>query len=268
MSQKVFVFDIDGTLITDSGEIETSTLNAVEEVYSKGNKVILASARPLKSIREIASNFDGVEFEGLVGLNGSVAFVNEASIYSCSLRKKYVRKVLEITRSYEVCANLMTKEYWFLEEENKYSQEEAEIVGMKPRKVDDLLRIDEEVFKILLLGDSDEISIAKNELNRKIGAIKATISKPEYCEIINSEASKAVALKKVVQEINKKFQEAEIVVFGDGENDIKMMELADTSIAMGNSEERVKKVADYVTKGNNNNGIKFGLNEFKLLEDD
>ena len=47
----------------------------------------------------------------------------------------------------------------------------------------------------------------------------------------------------------------EIVVIGDGENDISMFKVTPNSIAMGNAVDDIKKEANFVTDTNNNDGL-------------
>ena len=47
----------------------------------------------------------------------------------------------------------------------------------------------------------------------------------------------------------------EIIAIGDNYNDLSMLELAGLSVAAGNAVEDVKKICDYTTKANNNEGV-------------
>ena len=58
----------------------------------------------------------------------------------------------------------------------------------------------------------------------------------------------------------------QVVVFGDGYNDLSMLTAAGLGIAMGNAREDVKKQSDYVTDGNNEDGIAKALWRFVYKE--
>ena len=47
------------------------------------------------------------------------------------------------------------------------------------------------------------------------------------------------------------------VAFGDGENDISMLQSAGYSIVMGNASDKVKEYADFITKSNNEDGVAY-----------
>ena len=56
---------------------------------------------------------------------------------------------------------------------------------------------------------------------------------------------------------------AEVIAFGDAENDIPMLRAAGMGVAMGNAADAVKQAADMVTLSNNDDGIAAALE--KLL---
>ena len=57
----------------------------------------------------------------------------------------------------------------------------------------------------------------------------------------------------------------ELMAFGDGENDIGMLQLAGVGIAMGNAPDCVKAAADEVTDGVDDNGIANALRRHGLI---
>ena len=57
----------------------------------------------------------------------------------------------------------------------------------------------------------------------------------------------------------------ETMAFGDGENDIEMLEAAGIGIAMGNADDIVKKSADYVTDSVDDDGIGKALRHFQII---
>ena len=53
-----------------------------------------------------------------------------------------------------------------------------------------------------------------------------------------------------------------MMAFGDGENDIEMLQAAGIGIAMGNAMPEVKAAADEVSSGNNEDGIAEALQKY------
>ena len=57
----------------------------------------------------------------------------------------------------------------------------------------------------------------------------------------------------------------EIIAFGDGGNDVDMLEYAGIGVAMGNAGEDVKAAADYVTTAIDDDGIFNALKHFNVI---
>jgi len=57
----------------------------------------------------------------------------------------------------------------------------------------------------------------------------------------------------------------EALAFGDGDNDIDMLEQVGFGIAMGNGSEALKNVANYVTKKSTEDGIDYALRELQII---
>ena len=90
-------------------------------------------------------------------------------------------------------------------------------------------------------------------------------SKDEYIgELYNPKISKGQALKNLAEYYN--IPRENIIAFGDGENDIEMLEYAYHGVAMGNSSDNVKKHARHVTDNIWNNGVYKFLSNFFNIE--
>jgi Predicted hydrolases of the HAD superfamily len=70
-------------------------------------------------------------------------------------------------------------------------------------------------------------------------------------------------IKHLLEELNMK--DKPVYAFGDGANDIPMIEFADYGIAMANGIDEVKDIATYITTENVNGGIVNGLKHFNLI---
>lgn len=55
------------------------------------------------------------------------------------------------------------------------------------------------------------------------------------------------------------------MAFGDGGNDVDLLEYAGIGIAMGNGGERIKQSANYVTLRASEDGVTHALKQFKIL---
>ena len=92
----------------------------------------------------------------------------------------------------------------------------------------------------------------RNELN-KIEEIEITSSWGNNLEIMSEGSTKGKAIEFLANLLN--INREEIIAFGDNYNDVSMIEFVGTGVAMGNAEEDVKNIANYVTDTNSESGV-------------
>ena len=116
--------------------------------------------------------------------------------------------------------------------------------------------------KILAIDhDSDKISNLIDVLSHKFGEnFYITRSTPHFCEISNKKANKGSAIEFLAKKWNIKKEE--IMACGDQNNDIEMLNAAGIKIAVGNSAECLKNIADFVTSDVENDGICEAIRKF------
>ena len=88
-------------------------------------------------------------------------------------------------------------------------------------------------------------------------------STPYFIELLPIGIDKGLALKQLLPRLG--MTTANLMAFGDSYNDITMLQAAGLGVAMGNAEEAVKAVADYVTDSNEADGVATALRHFNIL---
>ena len=78
---------------------------------------------------------------------------------------------------------------------------------------------------------------------------------------MSSEASKWTAISNLANKMNIKTEN--IIAFGDDTNDIEMIKNAGIGVAMGNADEQLKNIADFITDTNQNDGVAKFLGKMK-----
>lgn len=81
--------------------------------------------------------------------------------------------------------------------------------------------------------------------------------------VLQENVSKSLAIVKTLDSFG--IGRSEAIAFGDGENDIDMLELVGLGIAMGNGNEKLKNVADFVTKPSSEDGIDYALKKYGII---
>ncbi|MBP5645182.1 MAG: HAD-IIB family hydrolase, partial [Bacteroidales bacterium] len=86
---------------------------------------------------------------------------------------------------------------------------------------------------------------------------------PEFSDLVNRENSKASGIEAILRHFG--LQRSECIAFGDGGNDIEMLEYCGIGVAMGNADEEVQRHADYVTTSVDEEGILHALKALKVI---
>ena len=86
---------------------------------------------------------------------------------------------------------------------------------------------------------------------------------PDFTDIVAKGLSKASAASILLDRLG--IAREECMAFGDGGNDVPLIEYAGIGVAMGNAAEEVKAVADLVTRSVDEDGIVATLKNFGLL---
>ena len=126
----------------------------------------------------------------------------------------------------------------------------ANVVGVTP------------VHKLLYLGAEEDLAALRPALEQTLGD-RATVVKAidGMLEVLPPGASKGAALRRLLEERN--LDPSAMLALGDGENDVEMLRLAGTGVAMQNAVQAAKDAADVVLdQSNDEAGVAAALERF------
>jgi len=268
---KAIFSDIDGTLLNSNHQIADCTKEIVKKVMKKEIEFILISARMPSGIKAI---YNDLKIQSpLISYNGALILsnpeVNEKNtiLYSTTISKIDANKMYAIIKERYpgISFNLFSYDQWLVEDkEERWTKQESDIIKVHPIEVNvkKYINQNEMVHKILCMGDPGLISELECELNNSFFDIYCYRSKDTYLEITSNKASKVLGIK--VLETYFAIKPEEVLAIGDNFNDMDMIKYAGTGIAMGNAPQQVKEASDFVTKSNDQEGIKLALETFVL----
>jgi Cof subfamily protein (haloacid dehalogenase superfamily) len=262
VTPKLIALDIDGTLLSGYLTVLPKTKAALQAVAAKGHHVVVVSSRPPRSVRNIA---DILELDSSVTISFGGAYIldNQHVLFEQTLSPELAKDIIERVRNVALHVSLYSAENWFVEQDDYWAEQEAKIVGFTPTLVGDLLHHTNNVHKFLVMGKAQEIATFQEELRSSNLEVDAVRSKPTYCEVNPHDVHKASAVELVARHFGLTL--ADVIAFGDGENDLTMIREAGTGVAMGNAVPAVKAVAKLVAKSNDEDGIAVALEELGLL---
>ena len=289
---KLITVDLDGTLLNKYGEVTEYSKNIIKRLTEQGVLVVLASGRISESVLTIAKEIGANKY--YISGNGSVLYdmQKEEIIYEKYLSKEKVLELVELCEKNSIYYNIYTESsviakslnynvaFYNYENTKKSSDKKTEI-----NIVDDVYKYvkDLNTNKFLKMTICDENKIVFSSILRKIKNIQdidvlevSHMSKKKikmgtkeisvgyfYTEISSKNVDKWYAIEEIMKK--EKINKDEVISFGDNNNDILMIKNAGLGIAMGHSNEQVKKVAKFVTKTNDEDGVAEALKNIMLL---
>lgn len=266
--KKIISLDIDGTLYNDDKKITPKTKESLLRAQKNGHILCLASGRPTSGLVPIANELEMQKYHGmLLSYNGAVVIdhMTGKKIYSKVIPNELAKRLLKHLEKFDVNPIVDDGETIYTTNPNSFQVPyESKSNHLKIKKVDNIHNsIDFEPAKILIAAPSEILQHEKETIIEPFKSeLEFVLSAPVYLEATLPGISKADALKKACQVLN--ISTDDIVAFGDAQNDIQMFELAGYSVAMGNAVDEVKKIANYVTTTNNEDGIASALEKLNF----
>lgn len=250
------LLDIDGTLLNSMNCIDEMTKNVIA-AHRNNNRFVLCSARKPSSTKQILYRLNLGE-EVIVCYNGALIIEENEKLSEKTLSKDNVAMIYRMAKECDVTINIYCDDIWMVEKLDRFVLEESKIIGEQPYLVQ---QIDEgqNVHKILLLGYEDKLKCLKERLAKVNGLVMCN-SKKGYLEITSSQASKRKALEFLLKYFSVDVQDS--MAIGDGYNDLELLQNVGIGVAMDNSPDDVKEVAQFVTYSNDKKGVGFALDKF------
>ena len=254
---KAAFFDVDGTVYSHESKcVPESTIEALKALRKKGIKTFLATGRHFSEIDEFPVG--KIPFDGYVMLTGQLCTDGKRNvIFGNAIDGADAEYLLDEFKKKEMPVMLVEKDKLYINLVNEIViNGQAEISSPIPEVME---YKGDPVYQIICYGGKE----LEMELIPKLPNCKITRWCPFGIDVISKTGGKVTGIKKML-EVHGIGQE-EVIAFGDGENDIEMLQFAGIGVAMGNAEPEVKAVADYVTTDIDDDGILNALKHFEIL---
>lgn len=274
MSIRAIAMDIDGTLVNSRRQISPKTKAVLTKAQSLGIRLILASGRPTNGLLQLADILDMPDHHGLlVSYNG-------ARVTDCQTGSILFRQPLSIQETQAVLEHIKRfpklhpmidmGEYMYVPRDAGHFVPvdgkpypifffEARGNHFRLRRVKDLVPlIDAPVDKVLTAASPEYLQAHWQEIAAPFqDTLNCMFTCRFYFEFTSKGVDKAKALDSVLPSLG--IGREELIAFGDGLNDLSMLQYAGIGVAMANAVPQLKDAADEVTLSHDADGIAAAL---------
>lgn len=288
---KLVAVDLDGTLLNSYGDVTEYTKKVINNVQNKGVEIMIASGRPIDSIKTIAEEINSTKY--FIAGNGAIIYdiQNDKIIYEKYIPRSKVLEIAKVCEENNISYNIYTEEsiitqdlkynvlYYYKENLKKDANKITTII-----KVDNILEYvkKEENLKCLKITVCDENQTIFRSIIRRLRAIEnidvmdvSHMSRKVfkhgteditieyfYTEISSTQVNKWQAIKYLLPILE--ISPEEVIGIGDNINDKQMIENAGLGVCMGQSTPVIKEISDKITDSNIDDGVGKVLDEIFL----
>lgn len=241
---KLIALDMDGTLLNDRQQISPENREAIHAATQAGLIVMFSTGRGYQK---------AVPYAIELGLHSPMVTVNGSEVWK-SPDKMLSRTFLspDLVAEMRKLAETYGTWWWAYSVDGIYNKDKGYI------------------------GDADSIQWLKfgyyTENANAIKQIRAILESWNNLQITNSHPcnlelnplgiSKATGLNEVCKLLG--IDMSEVIAMGDSENDISMIKAAGLGVAVGNAQERVKRIADVTTVTNEEHAVAHIIDEYVI----
>ena len=256
---KIIFFDIDDTLRNSKTGFVPSTIPTIfKQLRENGILTGIATGR---GIFGVVPEIKALKPDFFVTLNG--AYIEDKKgnvIYSNKIAKDKVEEYITWTKEVGIDYGLVGSHVAKLSRRTEMISQAIDPI-YPDLEVDPDFYQKEDIYQLWTFEEQGDDLVLPDTLASTLRMVRWH---EHSSDVVPISGSKASGVAKVVDQLDLKPEN--VMVFGDGLNDLELFDYAGISVAMGVSHEKIKEKADYITKTLEEDGIFDALEGFGMVE--
>lgn len=235
---KIIFFDIDGTMLPfGHSQLPPKMVQTLQRLRQRGIITCVATGRTPMTL----PCFEGAEFDAYMTFNGSLCFDHGGEIFSNPIPKEDVQKIIANAAAMGRPVSLATGTALAANGADQDMKDYYAIVHLNVNVSPDFEQISQgEVYQIMMGCRQEEYA----SLLQGVQGAKITAWWDRAVDIIPAGGGKGVGVEKMLRHYG--LDRSQAMAFGDGNNDLEMLQTVGHGIAMGNASDQLKAVAEAV----------------------
>lgn len=258
---KIIFFDIDQTLyLKNEHRIPDSAKLALKKLRERGIITAIATGRTLavfpEPIRDLIAEC-GIEM--LITVNGQYIEFQGKELVSFAMPRDWIERTAAALQTQNMAYACVCRNGIYVSHDNPYIQAASRDLNL-PYFVDALAYEKHDVYQMLGFYTAEQAA----EIEPLLPESVKTIRWHEFgVDILDKNGSKARGILAALAKLG--LQVGDTMAFGDGLNDVDMIELVQVGVAMGNAEPELKAVADHICPNIEDDGIYRALLDWQII---
>jgi Cof subfamily protein (haloacid dehalogenase superfamily) len=267
---QLYVSDLDGTLLGSDGKLSDFSRENLRQLLEAGLNFTIASARAINEIQPVLGDLP-IKLP-VIAINGAYLtdYKTGKHLQINAMEKSAAQAIFDIVRKKnlwpfvctfngrEDCLYYQTLTHPAM---HWYCQALSALDDKRLRKTPSLAGVlNETIISLAVMGDREPVGEIAAALDGQFpGQLENFYFENPYSPgywwltIHDKKACKSIALRELLEMTG--FKRERLTVFGDHINDIRMLELAASAVAVENAEKEVKLVADEIIGTNDNDSV-------------
>ncbi len=267
--KKIVFLDVDGTLVDVRQNIADSSKRAIEEARANGHKIVLCTGRTRASIYPWLIQ---IGFDGIVASSGANVFWGDEELHTASISNDDLKEVADVLDKHNAVYAFQGEDGRFMTQTNydkivKYFKDMGmgAIIEEFPNTITDKPYEAKGIESGIYINATSSVDEIQNDITCDIRVTGASFGHEQVYngEINMFNINKATGMEVLVNHLG--LENKDVIAFGDGLNDLEMIEYAHIGVAMGNAVPQLREIADMVTDKIDEDGVYNGFKKLKLI---
>lgn len=253
---KLVAVDVDGTFVRSDYTYDIPRFQRIlSRMNDAGCHFVVASGNQYYQLRDLFPGYyDELSF---VAENGAFVKDKKELVFTANMPKETVDFVIDICREYPEILNVLCGVESAYCQRGTVSQEFYDLTSIyyhRLKWVDDFKDVKDQILKFAPTVPEEKTYFYYDMFCERLeGKLEPTTSGHGSIDLIMPGCHKASGLKRLVERWG--ISPEQCVAFGDGGNDIEMLQYCGHSYAMANASENVKAAAKEVCPSNEEDGV-------------
>lgn len=264
MKYKLFIMDIDDTLVLHAGRVSDENLAAINKAREAGVYVTLATGRGYRGSAPVRKQLHLDTY--IINYGGAIIMDSKTDkpLFVTELEDRYIKEILDMAEKLEVHSHIYQGDCIIYEKPHEYAKAYTSTLKL-PYMIDPDIRKKQwqNVPKALVITEDERVKQLLPIFQEHFeGRVHISASSPGFIEFNRIGANKGSSAAMLADKLGIKREE--VAAIGDNTLDYELIEWAGLGAVVMNGNEKLKKIADVITPSCADNGVAWLINNYIL----